>query len=77
MVDGSPGFTQEALLALKLKNDYALSQKKLVYCNLVLDEISTRRQVEWTGSKFSRYIDIGSKIESDILPEAKAVLVSC
>ncbi|VEN44792.1 unnamed protein product [Callosobruchus maculatus] len=74
-VDGSPGFTQESLLALKLKNEYALSQNKSVYCNLVLDEMSIRRQVEWTGSKFSGYIDIGSKIDSDILPEAKEALV--
>ncbi|CAH1993868.1 unnamed protein product [Acanthoscelides obtectus] len=74
-VDGSPGFTQEALQALKIKHEYALSQGKAVYCNLVLDEMSIRRQVEWTGSKFSGYIDIGSKIDSDILPEAKEALV--
>nr|CAH7746620.1 unnamed protein product [Callosobruchus chinensis] len=74
-VDGSPGFHQEALLALKLKNEYALSQNKSVYCNLVLDEMYIRRQVQWTGSTFSGYIDIGSKIDSDILPDAKEVLV--
>ncbi|CAH1981929.1 unnamed protein product [Acanthoscelides obtectus] len=74
-VDGSPAFTQEALQALKIKHEYALSQGKAVYCNLVLDEMSIRRQVEWTGSKFSGYIDIGSNIDSDILPEAKEALV--
>ncbi|CAH1994072.1 unnamed protein product [Acanthoscelides obtectus] len=74
-VDGSPGFTQEALQALKIKHEFALSQGKAVYCNLVLDEMSIRHQVEWTGSTFSGYIDIGLKIDSDILPEAKEALV--
>nr|CAH7726064.1 unnamed protein product [Callosobruchus chinensis] len=70
-----PRFHPRSTVSIKIKKRLCLSQKKLVYCNLVLDEMSIRRQVEWTGSKFSGYIDIGSKIESDILPEAKEVLV--
>nr|CAI5852337.1 unnamed protein product [Callosobruchus analis] len=75
VVHGSPGFTKEALVVLKLKYEEAVSQDKTVLCNLVLDEMSIRQQVEWTGIKFTGYVDIGSKIESDILPEAKEVLV--
>lgn len=74
-VDGSPGFTKEAFCALKIKQYEATQQGKSILCNLVLDEMSIRQQVEWTGSKFAGYVDIGSKIESDILPEAKEVLV--
>lgn len=71
-VDGSPGFTKEALTALKLKE--ADSSKPLL-CNLVFDEMSIRKQVEWTGRKFAGYVDIGSKIDSDTLPQAKQALV--
>nr|CAH7721060.1 unnamed protein product [Callosobruchus chinensis] len=78
-VDGSPGFTQEALLALKLKNDYALSQKELVYCNLVLDEMSIRRQkylidgegnqIDWSflvklvDTQYAEGLHLGTKIK--------------
>ncbi|XP_044749766.1 uncharacterized protein LOC123310364 [Coccinella septempunctata] len=67
-VDGSPGFTNEALTALSLR------QKEVSYpllCNLVMDEMSIRRQVEWTGSKFTGYVDVGTNLDSDILPEAR------
>lgn len=71
-VDGSPGFTNEALTALSLR------QKKVEYpllCNLIMDEMSIRRQVEWTGSKFTGYVDVGTNLDSDILPEAREALV--
>lgn len=71
-VNGSPGFTKEALTALSIK------QKKVTYplvCNLVMDEMSIRRQVEWTGTKFTGYVDVGTNIEGDALPEAREVLV--
>nr|CAI5842946.1 unnamed protein product [Callosobruchus analis] len=74
-INGSPGFTKESLVALQLKQEEALSKNSKVLCNLVLDEMSIRKQVEWTGSKFTGYIDVGSKMESDILPEAKEALV--
>lgn len=37
--------------------------------------MSIRKQIEWTGIKFTGYVDIGSKIDSDVLPEAKEALV--
>lgn len=72
-VDGSPGFTSEALIALKLKCESKKDQK--ILCNLVMDEISIRKMVEWTGSKFTGYVDVGTKLESDMLPEAREALV--
>ncbi|XP_044766271.1 uncharacterized protein LOC123322391 [Coccinella septempunctata] len=50
-VDGSPGFSQEALNALKIIHSEAEKQSKFVLCNLVFDEMSIRRQVEWTGKR--------------------------
>nr|CAH7716790.1 unnamed protein product [Callosobruchus chinensis] len=72
-IDGSPGFTSEALNALKAKK--SASEHEDILCNLVLDEMSIREQVEWTGTKFTGYIDIGTKFDSDVLPHAKEVLV--
>lgn len=42
-VDGSPGFTQEALQALKVKRNEALSHNKTLLCNMVIDEMSIRQ----------------------------------
>lgn len=71
-VNGTPGFSNEALNAIKIK------QNKMPYpllCNLVMDEMCIRRQIEWTGKKFTGYVDIGTNVEGDVLPEAKEVLV--
>lgn len=71
----SPGFSQEALTALKMKTEDSKVKDKTTICNLVLDEMSIRKKVEWTGTKFAGYVDIGTNINSDVLPEAKEVLV--
>lgn len=71
-VDSSPGFTQEALNALILRQK---SSPIPILCNLVMDEMSIRKQVEWTGSKFTGYVDLGTRIDSDSLPEAREALV--
>lgn len=71
-VDGSPGFTKEALTALTLRQKDSSLQ---LVCNLVMDEMSIRRQVEWTGKKFTGYVDVGTNIDGDTLPEAREVLV--
>lgn len=40
-----------------------------------MDEMSIRKQVEWTGTKFTGYVDIGTTIDSDSLSEAREALV--
>lgn len=74
-VDAAPGFTQEAITALKVKQDEASLKGKTLFCNLVLDEMAIRRQIEWTGTKFCGYVDIGTELDSDKLPEAREALV--
>lgn len=51
-VDGSPVFTNEALIALS-QNSFTP-----ILCNPVMDEMSIRQQIEWTGKKF--YINMGT-----------------
>lgn len=70
-VNGSPGFSDEALTALKARQEQTSYP---LLCNLLMDEMSIRRQIEWTGTKFTGYVDIGTNIEGDVLPEAKEVL---
>lgn len=74
-IDGSPGFTTEALQALTIKVQQAKEMNKTVVCNLVMDEIAIRKQIEWTGKKFTGYIDLGTNLDADNLPEAKEALV--
>lgn len=40
-----------------------------------MDEMAIRRRVEWNGSRFTGYVDIGGHGDSDELPEAREVLV--
>lgn len=74
-VNGAPGFSKEALLALKMKRDEAVTKNRELLCNLVIDEMAIREQVEWTGNKFTGYVDVGTHIDSDELPKAKEALV--
>jgi len=37
----------------------------------MLDEMAIRKKIEWTGHKFSGYVDSGADIANDSTPEAK------
>lgn len=74
-IDGLPRFTQESLNSLKLKVIENTKIGKETYGNLVVDEMSIRKKVEWVGEKFLGYVDIGANTNSDSLPEAKEVIV--
>lgn len=69
-VDGEPGFTKEAFIALKRKAD-ASSQP--ILATLVTDVMDVSRCVEVDGKLYG-YIDMGTGLDSDMLPEAKEVL---
>lgn len=74
-IDGSPGFTTEALTVLKMKKAELENSGQKMLCNLVMDEMSIMRKVEWTGQKFTGFVDIGADVFGDNLPEAKDVVV--
>lgn len=71
----TPGFSQEALIALQLKVEEAASSNADVICSLIFDEMSIRKLVEWDGKQFTGYVDMGTEIDSDELPEAREVVV--
>ena len=74
-MDGEPGFTKDALNALKAKVLAAKRDSQEVVCALMLDEMSIRKHVEWDGKQFRGYVDLGTGINDDSLPEATDALV--
>ena len=75
-VDGEPGFTKDALTAMKAKVLAAKRDGQEVVCSLMLDEMSIRKHVEWDGKRYRGFVDLGTGIaDDDSLPEATDALV--
>ena len=74
-MDGEPGFTKEALTALKAKVLAGKRDGQEVLCALMLDEMSIRKHVQWDGKKYCGFVDLGSGIDDDSLPEGTEALV--
>lgn len=74
-VEGSPGFTQEALNAIRMKVEDARRIGSTVVCNMVMDEMAIRKKVEWTGDKVVGYVDCGTGIDTDCTHIAREALV--
>ncbi|KAG8173931.1 hypothetical protein JTE90_014540 [Oedothorax gibbosus] len=71
-VEVEPGFTSQAMKALKRKVD---SSEMPLFFALVFDEMAIRQHVEFDGSKFHGYIDVGVEIDDDALPIAREAMV--
>ena len=67
-----PGFTSQAFATLET---LAKKSEDRLLVNLLMDEISIKKQIQWTGKKFSGYVDIGAGTDDDSLPPAKEALV--
>jgi len=74
-VDGEPGFTAEALSALKARVDQARKKNETIVCSLMMDEMAIKSHVEWVGSKLYGYVDMGTGVDDDSNPVAADVLV--
>ena len=75
-IDGEPGFTRDALTALKAKDIAAKRDGQDVVCSLMLDEMAIREHVEWDGKQFRGFVDLGTGTsDDDSLPEATEALV--
>ncbi|XP_077539949.1 uncharacterized protein LOC144152531 [Haemaphysalis longicornis] len=44
-------------------------------CSLMVDEMSIRQQVQWNRGSFEGFVDIGTGVDSDCLPQVKAAFV--
>lgn len=60
VINGKPGFSQEALHAISLK-----SANENVAINLTVDEMAVKKNVTWTGSEWSGFVNMGTEIGYD------------
>ncbi|KAM7307077.1 uncharacterized protein ISCGN_010713 [Ixodes scapularis] len=74
-IDGKPGFSAEALRALKLKTKANTTSGIATICSLMVDEMSIWRHLEWDGQKYVGYMDVGSGVDDNSLPLAKNAFV--
>lgn len=75
-VDGSPGYNQEAIRAVKNRVSIEKEKGKILIAGLVMDEMAIKEHVEWNGSRQVGVINYGTQIlDSDALPRAKNVLM--
>ncbi|KAL3221091.1 hypothetical protein MRX96_029648 [Rhipicephalus microplus] len=71
-VNGDPGFTSEAFDFIK---NLAKSQDKPLIAALMMDDMAIKKHVQLVGKKVVGYIDLGTGISDDSLPEATNVCV--
>ncbi|CAB3976865.1 DNA transposase THAP9 [Paramuricea clavata] len=67
-MNGEPGFTKDALTVLKA-NVTGAKRDNQVVCALILDEMAIHKHVKWDGNQFRGYVDLGTGINDDSLPE--------
>lgn len=75
-VDGTPGYSAEALRAINIKVDNEKRKGKKLVAGLVMDEMYIHHHVHWTGKRHVGYINFGTAMQnSDMLPMATKALV--
>ncbi|KAG8177606.1 hypothetical protein JTE90_004713 [Oedothorax gibbosus] len=72
VIDGRPGFTAEALSALKYRLDVTPYK---VYFAIMFDEMAIKKHLSWDGNSFFGYSTLGADICSEESCEAKEALV--
>ena len=68
--DGNPGFTQDAFDYLNVKVADANERGKDIVCSLMLDEMTIMRHLYFDGKRVVGYVDVGTHVDDDSLPEA-------
>ena len=75
VIDGKPGFTSEAIKAIKLKVEQKKPQP--LFINLTVDEMGIREQILFNKERFYGGVDLGTEFmhTSDSVPTATNALV--
>ncbi|KAF2899819.1 hypothetical protein ILUMI_06367 [Ignelater luminosus] len=60
VIGGGPGFTAKAFNAIR---ERAVSNSVIV--NIIIDEMSIRQLVQWTGEEYRGFVDLGTCLTSD------------
>ncbi|KAL3189847.1 hypothetical protein MRX96_020867 [Rhipicephalus microplus] len=66
-IQEAPGFTAEAFAFLE---KFAEARDEPFYCALIVDDMAIRKHVELVGDKVVGYVDFGTGLDDDGLPEA-------
>jgi len=76
VINGKPLILSEALKAVKNKVQTMASKNKTLFCGLMMDEMSIKKDVHFNGVHNIVYVNMGTKNdESDALPMASDILV--
>lgn len=74
VVDGKPGFTEEAIQAIKLR-----TKNTKILCNLVIDEMAIRQQIVYNNGQFYGCVDLGmvseNKYEDNMILAKNALVI--
>lgn len=71
-IEGNPGFTAEAFSFLE---KLGKARTETLFCALIVDDMAIRKHIELVGDKMVGYVDFGTGLEDDSLPEAKGACV--
>lgn len=77
-VNGLPGLTEESFQAISNKVKEMHNNGKQLYGCLIIDEMSIKQHIQWTGSRHQGYIDYGPGGGTELmdnLPHAKDAFV--
>lgn len=66
-VNGEPGFTSEAFALLK---NVTQGRDEPLFAALMIDDMSIKKHVQLVGNKVVGYVDLGTELSDDSLPEA-------
>lgn len=71
----NPGYVDIAFDTLKIKSEEAKNLGRDLVCSVIIDEMSIKKQIEFTDNKIWGYVDIGIPCENDELLEATEAFV--
>lgn len=76
-VNCSSGINNLSIEAIKKKveRERAVDPEKVIFCNLVMDEMKVKKHIDLCGDKEYGYIDIGKGVDSESIPEAENAFV--
>lgn len=75
-IECEPGFSTTCIEALSIKSKEAKVLGKKVICALMLDEMAIKKQIEFDGSRYWGYVDLGMDLQnSEVHPASEALVV--
>jgi DNA transposase THAP9 len=74
-VEGEPGLSEEAFRCMKIKALAAKEKGEELIVALMTDDVAIKQHTEYDGKRILGYVDLGTGISNESLPEAKYACV--